>query len=300
MDLRTIKTFKTVVKYGSFQRAAEELNYAQSTVTTHIKNLEDELGVTLLKRGKTLQLTEAGRLLSEKGEFLLKGFENLQSSLQELVQGESGIIRIGVMEPTASYRLPPLLASFRKKYPKIQLNIQIHSSQSLVEMVMKDEVDLAICPAPETATNTVFDPLFSEEVVLLVPVEHHLSQKETIYLENLKNEQLLMTSSSCPFRNNLEKKMIELGINPVYGIEISNMLALKHYVQSSLGIAVVPRITVNNPPEGTVIKPIADFRKGLTVGILRNSERFYNNKSIERLMDVLYANLAGSREKQDL
>lgn len=124
MDLRTIKTFKTVVKYGSFQRAAEELNYAQSTVTTHIKNLEDELGVTLLKRGKTLQLTEAGRLLSEKGEFLLKGFENLQSSLQELVQGESGIIRIGVMEPTASYRLPPLLASFRKNIQKFNLTFK--------------------------------------------------------------------------------------------------------------------------------------------------------------------------------
>jgi LysR family transcriptional regulator, regulator of the ytmI operon len=300
MDLRTIKTFKTVVKYGSFQRAAEELNYAQSTITTHIKNLEAELGVTLLKRGKTLQLTEAGRLLSEKGEFLLKGFENLQSLLKELVQGESGIIRIGVMEPTASYRLPPLLASFRKKYPKIQLNIQIHSSKSLVDMVMNDEVDLAICTAPEMATNTVFDPLFSEEVVLLVPVEHHLSQKEIIYLEDLKNEQLLMTSSSCPFRNNLEKKMIELGINPVYGIEISNMLALKHYVRSALGIAVVPRITVKNPPKGTVIKPIADFHKGLTVGILRNSERFYNNKSIERLIEILYMNLASDHEKKDL
>jgi len=300
VDLRTIKTFKAVVKYRSFQRAAEELNYAQSTVTTHIKNLEAELGVTLIKRGKNLQLTEAGRLLSEKGEFLLKGFKNLQSSLEEIVQGEAGIIRIGVMEPTASYRLPPLLAYFRKKYPKIQLNIQIHSSKSLVDMIRKDEIDIAICTAPEMATDTIFDPLFSEEVVLLVPIEHHLSQKEIICLKDLKNEQLLMTSSSCPFRNNLEKKMIESGINPLYGIEISNMLALKHYVQSALGIAVVPRITVKAPPKGTVIKPIVDFNKGLTVGILRNSERFYNSKSIERLIEILYTNLVNNDEKRNL
>jgi LysR family transcriptional regulator, regulator of the ytmI operon len=78
------------------------------------------------------------------------------------------------------------------------------------------------------------------------------------------------------------------------------MLALKHYVQSALGIAVVPRITVKNPPKGTVIKPIADFHKGLTVGILRNSERFYNNKSIERLIEILYMNLASDHEKKDL
>ncbi|WP_028392591.1 LysR family transcriptional regulator [Bacillus cihuensis] len=291
MDLRTIKTFQTIVKYGSFQRAAEELKYAQSTVTTQIKNLESALGVTLLERGKNLQLTEAGKLLNEKGDLLLKGFENLQRAMEDLVNGESGIIRIGVMEPTASFRFPQILPPFKNKFPKIQLSIQIHSVKILSEMVKKDEVDLAICTAPEQALGTIFEPLFTEEVALLTPSSHYLSEKETICLKDLENEQLLATSSFCPFRKNLEKQLIEAGINPNYGIEVSNMLALKHFVQTDFGIAVVPVIAITPLLEGTVIKPIMDFDKGLTVGIMRNEERSYQGKAMEYLLELLHQGL---------
>src|SRR5699024_9164573 len=99
MDLRTIKTFKMIEKHGSFQKAAADLKYAQSTITTHIKKLESDLGTVLLDRGNNLQLTEAGRLLSEKGELLLKTYEHLQNSMKDLVQGEVATLRIGVMEP---------------------------------------------------------------------------------------------------------------------------------------------------------------------------------------------------------
>ena len=183
MDLKTIKTFKTIVKLGSFQRAAEELNYAQSTVTMHIKSLEAELNVILLERGKKLQLTEAGRLLNEKGDLLLKGFNSLQNAMADLVHGESGFIRLGVMEPTASFRIPAILAPFIKKFPKIQLSIQIHSSKALMEMVRKDEVDLALCTAPEMSIGTMFQPLFQEEVGLLVPESHPLAEKEYVRLK---------------------------------------------------------------------------------------------------------------------
>ena len=66
---------------------------------------------------------------------------------------------------------------------------------------------------------------------------------------------MLTTTTFCPFRRNFEKQMIEAGIHPRYGIEVSNMLGLKHYVQANYGIAVVPLITVTPPPLGTVIKP---------------------------------------------
>jgi LysR family transcriptional regulator, regulator of the ytmI operon len=269
MDLRTIKTFQTVVKHRSFQRAAEELNYAQSTVTTHIKNVETELGVTLIQRGKSFQLTEAGKLLSEKGAFLLKSFDYLQKTLKECIDGERGIVRIGVMEPTASYRLPAWLRAFRKQHPNILFNIQIHSNQMLVDMVERGDIDAALCATPDTMTGASFEPLFSEEVVLLTPSSHPLAQRSVIHLRDLAHEPLLVTNAACPFRRHLEKRLVELGIQPLYQTEISNMLALKHYVQASLGIAVVPKITVTPPPDGTVIQPIADFRVGLTVGMLR-------------------------------
>ncbi|MBA4536586.1 LysR family transcriptional regulator [Bacillus aquiflavi] len=77
MDVKAIKSFLTIIKCRSFQRAAEKLNYAQSTITTHIKNLEVDLGITLIERGRELKLTEAGMLLHEKGDFLLKELDSL-------------------------------------------------------------------------------------------------------------------------------------------------------------------------------------------------------------------------------
>ncbi|NEU32154.1 LysR family transcriptional regulator [bacterium LRH843] len=286
MDLRTIKTFRTIVKYGSFQQAAEELKYAQSTVTTHIKKLEGDLGVTLLERGNNLKLTEAGRLLNEKGELLLKTFENVKNSMAELVEGNSGVIRIGVMEPMASYRFPALLTSFIKHFPEVQISLQIHGSKVLTDMVMKDEIDLALCAAPEMNGEIVFEPIYSEEVVLLTPTEHRLSEKDIVYLTDLENEKLVITNIFCPFRANFEKKMIEIGISPLYGIEVSNMLTLKYYVQSGFGAAVVPLITVNPAPEGTVVKPIVSFRQGLTVGIIKKAE-YQSNKPMTALLDLI-------------
>lgn len=294
MDLRTIKTFKTIVKCGSFQKAAEELMYAQSTITTHIKNLEADLGVILLERGKKLQLTEAGRLLNEKGDLLLKGFENLENAMADLVQGEAGMIRIGVMEPTASYRFPELLVPFAVKYPKVQLSVQIHSSKAISDMITQDEIDLALCAAPDTASGMVFEPLFSEEVVLLLPIDHPISHKEKVSIRDLQNESLIATSSFCPFRNNLERQMLEAGINPRYEMEVSNMLAAKYYVQAGFGIAVVPLVTVTPPPSGLIIRPISDFERGLTVGIVRREERF-NHGSVEYLLELIRENLSNHK-----
>ncbi|AKU26470.1 LysR family transcriptional regulator [Geobacillus sp. LC300] len=295
MDLRTIRTFQAVVKHRSFQRAAEELNYAQSTVTTHIKNLESELGVTLIERGKSFQLTEAGRLLSEKGAFLLKSFEHLQKTLKECIEGEGGVIRIGAMEPTASYRLPVWLSAFRNKHPAISFNIQIHSNQTLIDMAERGDIDIAICATPESLTGTSFEPLFSEDVVLLVPSSHPLAKRSSIDLHDLAYERLLVTSAACPFRRHLEKKLIELDIQPLYETEVSNMLALKYYVHAALGVAVVPKISVTPPPEGTVALPIVDFRHGLTVGILRRFASGACHPATETWIRFLLDHYAGER-----
>lgn len=288
MDLRTIRTFRTVVKHGSFHKAAEELSYAQSTVTMQIKRLEELLGTRLLERGKQkLQLTEAGYLLHSKGEYLLKEFERLEEAMYDLTSGESGYIRFGAMEPAASYRLPSILQTFQGKFPKIGLSIHIDNSKSLGEKVQNDELDLALCTAPELTSNLHFTPLFSEEIGLLLPAAHPLLHNEKIYLKHLEEETILITSAICPFRRNLEKQMIDKGMKPRYRMEINNMLALRHYVQAGYGVAAIPIITVSPPPQGTVLKKIEDFNNRLTVGLMRNQERSYSGSGMNELIQVL-------------
>jgi len=298
MDIRTIKTFKTIVKFGSFQRAAEELQYVQSTVTLHIQKLESDVGVKLLERGKKVQLTEAGRLFNEMADLLLKDYENLQFTMSEWIKGEAGVVRLGVMEPTASYRLPQLLAPFIESHPKVQVSIQIGNTHVLSEMLIEGQLDLVICTTPDTGLGAVFEPLFVEQVALLIPNQDALASKQDVYLKDLQGKRLLLTTSICPYRKKLERALLENGGSPYLGIEIGNMSALKYYVQANFGIAVVPLISVTPPPEGTIVKPILDFDSGLVTGILRK----YNGSTLgnagERMISVLREGLFNQRFEQ--
>lgn len=290
MDLRTITSFKTIVELKSFQAAAEHLNYAQSTITAHVKKLESALGVTLFDRENNLQLTKAGMLLDEKSHTLLQSYDQLTNSMTSFLEGETEMIRIGVMEPTASYRMPHVLAQFRKEFPDSRLSLQVHGSKVLTEMVMKEELELAICATPEKHQQTVFEVLFAEKVVLLLPENDPMVEKESISLEDLQHETLMITNRHCPFRGVFETKMLEKGCLPIYGLEVSNMLTLKYFVQSGLGSAVVPLVAVSSPPEGTVVRQITDFEEGLSVGVLTKG-MLGNKQSIRWLIEQIQTEL---------
>ncbi|MNH98526.1 HTH-type transcriptional activator CmpR [compost metagenome] len=287
MDIRNIKTFQTIIRLGSFLRAAEELQYGPSTVTMHIQKLESDLGVKLLERGKKLTLTEAGRLFHQNADMLLKDYDFLHTSMAELIQGEAGIVRLGVMEPTASYRLPQILGPFVQLYPKVKISIQIGNTTILGQMLNEGSIDLAICSTPDTGLENTFEPLFNEQLALLVPATHPLATKEVIFLRDLKNENILITNTLCPYRQKLESSLLEKGGSPYTGMEIGNMAALKFYVQANFGIAVVPVITAIPNPEGTVLKKINDLDSGLVTGMLRKQSGNSFSSAAEKLIAIL-------------
>lgn len=294
IDIRNIKTFQTIIRLGSFQRAAEELQYGQSTVTMHIQKLESDLGVKLLERGKKLTLTEAGRLFHQNADLLLKDYDYLQASMDELVKGDAGIIRLGVMEPTASYRLPQLLGPFLQQHPKVKISIHIGNTTVLGQMLHEGSIDMAICSTPNTGLDHSFEPLFIERLALLIPDSHVLATKTSIFLRDLQYENLLITNSQCPYRQKLENALLENGGSPYSGMEIGNMAALKYYVQANFGIAVVPVISATPIPQGTVLKPIDDLDSGLVTGLLRKMNGSTFSLATESLVEIFRKELRGA------
>jgi len=126
MELRHLATFQMIVREGSFLRAAEKLQYAQSTITLHIQQLETELGVKLFARqGKKVQLTQAGCALHDQADSLLQRAAALQQAMMEITTGAVGRLRIGSIEPTASLRLPSLIAHFCHERPKVRLTVEV-------------------------------------------------------------------------------------------------------------------------------------------------------------------------------
>lgn len=293
MDVRALKSFHQIIKHGSFNRAAQEMNYAQSTVTMQMQKLEAELGMPLLERGKEIRLTEAGKLLYEQSLSIVQQMERLQTSLEDFKCGDSGYVRIGATEPTASYRLPELLQPFMAAHPKILIHITISSTPHLCKQVFSGEIDFALCTSPGLEKELYFEPLFMEEFIVLMPPDHPLARKDTIEVEDLREHRLLITSAACPYRKKLEQIMQDQGIAALNTMEVGSMTALKHYVASGLGLALVPRIMVDPTLSGVTARTVADSLIHMTSGILYRESAYPFHASVRRLYDALKLGLGG-------
>ena len=288
MEFRHLKTFQTILEEGSFLQAAEKLQYAQSTITLHIQQLEAELKVKLFsRRGKRVQPTAAGRALSNHAGFLLHRAEILQQEMVEIVAGSAGHLRIGSIEPFASLRLPSLLVSFCRQYPNIRLTLETGVTQTISQRVAAGELDLAICSPPDAKLGLNFETLFYDSMALLIPTSHHLSQKETIEVIDIAQERLLLTEANCPYRQVFETEICARGVNPYSGIEIMSLKALQSMVTSGLGIGVMPVDTITPPPHNTAVKTINNVKLELPVGIAVLPERNMLGLALDTLIQTL-------------
>ncbi len=291
MDLRHLQTFQAVVEHGSFLRAAEALLYAQSTITLHIQQLENDLGVPLFARqGKKALLTEAGRLLSAEAAQILGRVEALRRTMRELAEGEAGYVRLGAIEPAASLRLPALLVQFCADRPRVRLALEVGGTQSIGQRVAAGDLDVGIASPPPANLGLVFEPLFVERMALLAPEGHPLAQAEIIGAHDLRGHRLLLTERNCAYRQVIEKALIECGAEPYSRIEIGSIGALTCAVQHGLGIGIVPMIIACPSPPGTVLREIERLELGLPVGLVRRADDTLS-PATEALLGLLRSSL---------
>jgi LysR family transcriptional regulator, regulator of the ytmI operon len=292
VELRHLYTFQMIVREGSFLQAAEKLRYAQSTITLHMQQLESELGVKLFARqGKKVQLTEAGRALRDQADLLLHRAEALQQSMRDIVAGEAGHLRLGSIEPTASHRLPSFLALFFQQHPKMRLTLEVGGTQSISQRVAAGHLDVGICSPPPAQLDLTFEPLFVEDMALLLPTRHPLAEKDTICLADLVDQRLLLTEPGCAYRAVIEQAMFEHGTNPYAGIEIGSLMVLQHAVQSNVGVAIVPTNAASPPPAGTVLREVSEIRLGLPVGFVQRADDGSAGQSSKTMLASLRAQL---------
>lgn len=292
MELRHIYTFQAIVKEGSFLKAAEKLMYAQSTITLHIQQLEAELGVKLfIRQGKKVQLTEAGRSLQEQADSLVARAMSLQQTMFDLVAGEAGHIRIGVIEPTASLRLPPILAPFCQERPRIRLTIEVGNTRAISQQVASGSLDLGICSLPEAHLGLDFEPLFVEQMVLLLPEHHALAREPAIRVQDLAKQRLLLTEKDCSYREATENALLQRGTNPYSGLEIGSLETIKRAVQNNMGLTILPRAAATPPPPRTVLREIADAELSLPIGLVLLADEISPSRALEALLILLHKEL---------
>jgi LysR family transcriptional regulator, regulator of the ytmI operon len=295
MEFRHLQTFQAIVREGSFLKASEQLQYAQSTITLHIQQLEAELGVKLFsRRGKRTELTVAGRTLQEHADLLLHRAANLQQTMTDLVAGEAGHLRIGSIEPVASVHLPAILVQFCHQLPKVRLTLEVGVTQAISQRVANGVLDLAICSPPNANLGLTFELLFQDPISLLIQKTHHLATLDEIPVSLLVEERLILTEEHCPYRNILEKALLSHGINPFSGIEVMSLEALKQMVGHGLGIGVMPTAATCSSPPNTIARSISELDLKLPVGIVFQSEASFPGSALYKLISVLKSGLTNA------
>jgi DNA-binding transcriptional LysR family regulator len=243
MELTYLKTFCEVASRQSFTKAAEVLGYAQSSVTIQIQKLEMEYGVTLFERyGRNLRLTPPGESLLKIATKML----DLYSESKETIANQvSGTLKIVTIDSLAAYFLPPFLQQLRKLFPDLSIQLQTERETAILSKVKEGEFDIGFLLDRKHSDTSLRCTIIREEpLVLIAPPDHPLTQITKVELEHLIGIELIVSEESCNYRNMFEQVLKEYGIAVRIGFELGNPEAIKLCVRNGLGIALLPRIVV--------------------------------------------------------
>lgn len=245
MELRTLQTFSAVADALSFTRAAEALGYAQSSVTAQVKALESELGVPLFERlGKRVVLTEAGERLRTYAGKLIQLEEEARLAVSGTVE-PSGTLHIGAPESQCTYRLPPLLAEFRRRHPRVKLIFRPGSCNDLRRSVLDGVLDVAFTTEPDPRHPGLHTwTLATEQIRVLAHPDHPLASRRRVTPGDLAGEVVLHTEADCAYRQLFDRLLAEAGVRPEVAIEFTSIEAIKQSALAGMGIAVLPEIAV--------------------------------------------------------
>ncbi|MEC0126984.1 LysR family transcriptional regulator [Paenibacillus pabuli] len=245
MELRQLKTFRTVATTLNFTRAAEVLNYVPSNVTMQIKALEDELGVRLFDRlGKQLALTTAGtRFLTH-----IQGILNQLDEARSLVLDDenlSGTLTISANEVLCAYRLPVVFQLFRSRHPGVRLIFRSVPNQQLKQTLFEGTADVVFMLDESIRSGGLtVEPLVEETFRLYAAPDHPLTKQSVLQLEDFHSEVFLTNEKGCTYRTMFDRGFEKEGMDSITYLEFQNAEAIKQCAITGIGIAFLPEMTV--------------------------------------------------------
>ena len=238
--LRQLQVFETIVRLGSFTRAAEELFLTQPTVSMQIKKLTDVIGLPLFEHvGRNVEPTEAGRELYEACRSLFTVLSNLEMKISDLKGIKRGRLRLGVIT-TAKYFAPEVLGEFSNLYPGIEVALKVTNRDSIWERMRNNEDDLYIMgQAPSDDMDVIAIPLAPNPLVVLAPRNHPLVGKEKIPLKRIAEEPFIYREPGSGIRDAMIRTFDAIGVRPPVRMELGSNEAIKHAIVGGLGLSVL-------------------------------------------------------------
>jgi len=244
IQLAQLEAFVAVARLGTISAAADELVVSQPAVTARMQGLERQLACQLFIRSRSgSRLTEAGRALLPHVERTLSAIGAGRLAVADVLSGSGGRLTIGAAPAVSTYVLPSMLHRFQAEHPRVQLSVRSGHSEEVLEMVLREEVEIGLMrPIQHADIESV--PLYEDPLVLVVPRGHDFAARAQIRMAQMASEHLILFDRTSSYHELTSSIFRQAGIDPRGYIEVDNIDAAKRMVEQRLGIALLPRTSV--------------------------------------------------------
>lgn len=246
---RRLQVFHAVARLLSFTKAAEVLHMTQPAVTFQIRQLEDQFDTRLFDRTHNrVSLTEAGKVVFEYSERIFELYGEMENAIREMTNDISGSLTIGASTTISEYMLPSLLGEFNAQNPDIRLKLRVSNTEGIVSMVENNVIDLGVVEGLVSNKNLLVEVCREDELVLIIPKDHALADKESVKLKDLMQFPFICREEGSGTREVILDYMYSQGMDKHAlnnCLELGSPEAVKGAVEAGMGVSIVSSASIS-------------------------------------------------------
>lgn len=257
LNVIALRYFVETVRLNGFTAAAQYLGVSQSTVSKMVRGLEDQLGETLIIRnGKPLLLSDAGKVLYEKGSEVIAALLKLEHEVHEIQALSQGQVQIGI-PPMINLLFTKVMKEFRERYPNIMLRVHEHPGPAIEELVAKDDLDLGFSIAPIAQYLPLQHYKVASYAVYAIAVPELLQRtKGAVSLLQITKKPLLLLNDDFGLTRLLRQRFAKEQLEPRVYAQSSQWDWLISMAQAGLGVAILPEPFCERLPSDLIYQVI--------------------------------------------
>jgi DNA-binding transcriptional LysR family regulator len=294
LDSRRLRVLCEVARHGSFSAAAEALGYTQPAVSRQIATLEAEVGAVLVRRvPQGAVLTDAGRLLSERGAAVLSYLQDMEDELRALLGLEAGTLRLATFASAAGSIVPRAVALFRDSHPEVELTVEMYDPDESIPRLRAGEFDLALSHDPRAdpdrrrqADDLDVVPLFDDPMYVAMPAGHGLCGAVGLSMADFSSEPwMLATGRTCPDARLFLRACHDAGFEPRIAFQNDDYGAILGFVAAGVGVALVPDMVTRAVRGDVVIRELDPAPPPRPISVILPSG--YRSPAAAAMLEVL-------------
>ena len=291
-DLPDLQAFVAVAERNSFRQAANDLFISQPALSRRIDKLEEALGVKLFERTtRRVQLTNVGQAFLVNVRDALNGLEDAVLGVADLAAHRTGTVTLACVPSAVWHFLPDVLKRYTAQFPKIRVRVHDESAQDVLNLVLTGEADFGICFTGAENPEINFQPIYVESYVLAMRRDHPLAGRKKLSWKDTVDERYISVAKSSGNRSVLDAALAGVEKHPWISCEINHVSGILALVESGLGVAAVPGLSILAQRQGAVIGvPLVNPSVKRTLGLISKRQHAMAPAS-RTLFDMLSANI---------